>query len=321
MAMPPPMVPPPITAAVRISRASVPSGRSGMRATSRSPKKAWRSARDCGELRSSRNISRSRFAASSNGRCSASCNASAAFTGATRPRAFFAMSASAFSSVPASPARTGRSRVRRGGRPSATMRRAKAIAPLRKSPSTISSMAPSASAFVAGTGLPPVIISSAASTPTSRGSRCVPPAPGMRPSVTSGSPTFASATATRQWQPSAISNPPPSAVPWIAAITGLGAFSMASITSGSAGGEGGRSNSRTSAPATKVVPSQAMTMAATEGSPRADSIAASSPARTACPAAFTGGLSMAMTAMFSWRVTVTTGMSCVRGHGISFEAS
>ena len=48
--------------------------------------------------------------------------------------------------------------------------------------------APSAPA----TGLPSVHISSASSAPHRRGSRCVPPAPGMMPSSTSGWPTFAS---------------------------------------------------------------------------------------------------------------------------------
>ena len=37
----------------------------------------------------------------------------------------------------------------------------------------------------------------ASATPASRGSRCVPPAPGMMPSSTSGWPTFASFAATR----------------------------------------------------------------------------------------------------------------------------
>ena len=48
-----------------------------------------------------------------------------------------------------------------------------------------------------GTGAPDTIMLSAASTPTTRGSRCVPPAPGMRPSFTSGSAICAPATATR----------------------------------------------------------------------------------------------------------------------------
>ena len=41
------------------------------------------------------------------------------------------------------------------------------------------------------------VISTAFATPASRGSRCVPPAPGMSPSLTSGCPTRAEGTATR----------------------------------------------------------------------------------------------------------------------------
>ena len=48
-----------------------------------------------------------------------------------------------------------------------------------------------------GPETPVAIISSACPTPTMRGSRWVPPAPGTMPSFTSGSPTFADGTATR----------------------------------------------------------------------------------------------------------------------------
>ena len=41
------------------------------------------------------------------------------------------------------------------------------------------------------------VISSAIATPAMRGRRCVPPAPGSRPSFTSGVPSFAEGTATR----------------------------------------------------------------------------------------------------------------------------
>ncbi len=59
--------------------------------------------------------------------------------------------------------------------------------------------------------------------PTRRGSRTVPPPPGKRPSLTSGWPifNFGSSIAMRAWQASAISRPPPSAWPLIAATTGL----------------------------------------------------------------------------------------------------
>ena len=79
--------------------------------------------------------------------------------------------------------------------------------------------APCASAALIG--VPETIISSAFTAPTRRGSRTVPPPPGRRPSFTSGRPSFAPASATRKWQPSASSSPPPSAVPWMAATVGL----------------------------------------------------------------------------------------------------
>ena len=48
-----------------------------------------------------------------------------------------------------------------------------------------------------GTGSPLTIMLSAVSTPTTRGRRCVPPAPGSRPSFTSGSAICAPGAATR----------------------------------------------------------------------------------------------------------------------------
>ena len=63
--------------------------------------------------------------------------------------------------------------------------------------STISSTSPCLSASAAPIGSPPTIILTASSGPTARGSRCVPPAPGSRPSFTSGRPSRASLVATR----------------------------------------------------------------------------------------------------------------------------
>ena len=83
------------------------------------------------------------------------------------------------------------------GRFSATTRSAKATAPARRSSPTTSSTMPISLALGARTGSPLTIILSAASTPATRGNRCVPPAPGRSPSLTSGSPTCPAATATR----------------------------------------------------------------------------------------------------------------------------
>ena len=57
--------------------------------------------------------------------------------------------------------------------------------------------------------------------PTARGRRCVPPAPGMMPSLISGWPNFALSAAMMKSQPIATSQPPPSAKPDTAAMIGL----------------------------------------------------------------------------------------------------
>ena len=62
--------------------------------------------------------------------------------------------------------------------------------------------------------------------PTSRGRRCVPPPPGMSPSLISGWPSCASSDATRMSQHIASSSPPPRQKPWIAATNGVRAASM-----------------------------------------------------------------------------------------------
>ena len=63
-----------------------------------------------------------------------------------------------------------------------------------------------------------MFISSALAGPTSRGSRWVPPKPGMIPSAISGWPNEAENPAMRTSQAIAISQPPPSASPLTAAI-------------------------------------------------------------------------------------------------------
>ena len=72
----------------------------------------------------------------------------------------------------------------------------------------------------AGMGLPVRTNCIAYDAPTTRGRRCVPPKPGVMPSVTSGWATFAPSPARRISQQSASSNPPPSAYPLIAAMVG-----------------------------------------------------------------------------------------------------
>ena len=61
--------------------------------------------------------------------------------------------------------------------------------------------------------------------PTMRGSRWVPPKPGVMPSPTSGWPNLAFSLARRMSQAMASSHPPPRAKPLTAAMTGLERFS------------------------------------------------------------------------------------------------
>ncbi len=154
---------------------------------------------------------------------------------------------------------------------------------------------PSDSASSADTMRPLAIKSTAAAMPVRRGRRCVPPAPGTMPSFTSGSPSFAVADAMRKWQASAISQPPPSAAPLIAATTGFSLCSIRSITCGNVGSAIGAPNSRMSAPPTKFCPAPVMTTALISSDAAACSIAAKSPARMSADAALTGGLSIVTT--------------------------
>src|SRR6185437_8239049 len=75
--------------------------------------------------------------------------------------------------------------------------------------STTSSTRPNRSASSASIRSPVSTSLSAAPNPTMRGSRCVPPPPGMIPRFTSGCPNRAAVLATRKSQASASSMPPP----------------------------------------------------------------------------------------------------------------
>ena len=76
IAMPPPIVPAPITAADLIERVGVEPGTSGIFDAARSAKNAWRSAFDSVVLTSIVNSSRSFFRPASNGSITAAFNAS-----------------------------------------------------------------------------------------------------------------------------------------------------------------------------------------------------------------------------------------------------
>jgi hypothetical protein len=75
--------------------------------------------------------------------------------------------------------------------------------------------------FRAGIVRPVRISSIAFALPIARVSRCVPPAPGMTPSLISGWPNWASSPATIMSQLIASSQPPPRAKPRTAAIVGV----------------------------------------------------------------------------------------------------
>ena len=79
---------------------------------------------------------------------------------------------------------------------------------------------PSSSARSALTSFPSSSSSAAAVQPARRGSRWVPPPPGISPSVTSGTPKRARGSATIRSQTSMNSKPPPTALAWTAATTG-----------------------------------------------------------------------------------------------------
>ncbi len=197
--MPPPMVPAPTTAARAMAFTGVSRGTSGILATSRSAKNTWTRARDSVDTTHAAKRSRSTREPVSKSVVTAASMASIAATGARRPRASLAAAARAAAQAAMPSARevfTGSSRVRRGP-PAAARARAKATAPSSSGPSITASMSPAASARAAPIGLPAVHNSSAVATSHNRGRRCVPPAPGMMPRVTSGWPSFAPAAATR----------------------------------------------------------------------------------------------------------------------------
>src|SRR5215468_8778164 len=121
------------------------------------------------------------------------------------------------------------SRVAIGGR--LAIRRASALASLSVSPSFVSLLArPSATHSCAGTCVPRIRNSSAFVRPIRRGIRCEPPNPGVMPRFDSVCPMRAPSFRSRKWQAIAISHPPPSAWPLIAAMTGFGKRSIFRIT-------------------------------------------------------------------------------------------
>ena len=186
--MPDPIVPPPITPTCMIGQTPGACAElAGNRAARRSAWKIWRNALHCGEPRSSTARARSRATPSANGRSSAQPIASPAATGAIAPRARLRITPSAASNAARSTGATSRAEVT-GQCPASASAPTLTSAALRRSVA-ISSSTPSFNASAAATCRPELTISSAAIAPTSRGNRCVPPAPGIIPIRLSGSPT------------------------------------------------------------------------------------------------------------------------------------
>ena len=150
---------------------------------------------------SSWNSSRSRFRPWSNGRFTAASTALMQFSGARKPRVWRATdlrNSAKTSGLPRTAAiLSSRSRIFLSGRFSRKIFSANATPAAARSPSTISSIRPTFRASSAPIGSPLTIIASALGTPTTRGSRWVPPAPGRMPSLTSGRPKRAAFTPTR----------------------------------------------------------------------------------------------------------------------------
>ena len=192
-AMPVPIRPPPMTpsCATGLGFASA----SGILLVSRSAKKTWRSARAWSELRKSAKTSASRVMPWAKSDRAVSSRRSSARNGLAWPRAraVTCFRASAKASVDA--AGGGRSDRRDIGRPIFAARRFLAL--MMRSPSAMISAMPSFSASIASARRPDVIRSIDAAMPIRRGRRCVPPAPGMMPTVTSGRPTKAWLSITR----------------------------------------------------------------------------------------------------------------------------
>ncbi len=112
----------------------------------------------------------------------------------------------------------------RGRSPRASASARCAAASTRIDAGTTSSTRPIFRARLAFTFRPVSPRSSASARLVRSATRCSPSAPGSSPSCTSGRPTavFPSSDATRPWQASASSKPPPRHGPWIAATIGFG---------------------------------------------------------------------------------------------------
>ena len=201
--MPPPMVPAPMTATLFTAHGFTSLPTSGILLAARSAAKMWRSALHSGVCIRLMKISRSFASASSNFSLVAFSTASTHFSGAGK---FLAMPRTMLRAnwKYAGPCGClhGRWRTSGSSPPLAATSLAKAMA---SSSSDSGDAAILSNSFWPGrpastslfTGSPLTIMFSAVSAPSTRGRRTVPPAPGIRPSLTSGSAILAPGAAMR----------------------------------------------------------------------------------------------------------------------------
>ena len=184
----------------RSARAGVSSGTSAIFAAARSAKNAWRSARDSGVCSSCTNscaLDAQALVERQRRRGRRPRRRTRAAPGSPWRRAATVLRAN-WKKPRRSDARTvGRARACSG-----TLRRRRPRAQARARPRAdrrrrSRRTAPCPVELAAGTVAPDTIMLSAVSTPIARGRRCVPPAPGRRPSLTSGSAICAPGVATR----------------------------------------------------------------------------------------------------------------------------
>ncbi len=197
IAMPPPIVPPPITPTLSTGRWGVSLAKPSIFDACRSAKKMCLIPADWELSIHSANSLRSIAWPSANDNVVAASTAETICPGAICPLARFARTARYSSKIDGSKSGTTCSLLRRTGALSPISSSAQARAPPSKSPSTILSTRPMSTACPAEIGAPLVMRSSDALTPARRVVRCVPPAPGSKPSFTSGMPTFADEIAHR----------------------------------------------------------------------------------------------------------------------------
>ena len=199
IAMPPPMVPAPIMPTCLTGCASVPAAMPSIFPAARSAKNRCLSAADCGSSMQASNARRSAAKPSSKVSVPAASRQSRMRCGAVCPFKRLAMVSRAWESraVSSSLIVRGMSRVSRLPAPWSISASANLVAPSPRSPAHTSSTTRAVSASCAVMGRPVVIMSIACANPASRGNRCVPPAPGSKPRLTSGNPTFADVVATR----------------------------------------------------------------------------------------------------------------------------